>query len=90
MDDYLSLSGPQRRRLLEQVLATYGWRCCLCGLAIAAGTESLQHVIPRSKGGLTTLENSRPAHKRCNYAAGDRVSDGPAGMIHDGTAFFCD
>lgn len=90
-DHYTRMSGAQRRRVLEAVLARDGWVCCICGLTIAEGDESLQHKTPRSRGGVTTLADPEalgPAHKRCNYAAGARVVDGPAGQVHSVLAYF--
>lgn len=87
-DDYLALSGGQRRALLDQALAAYGWVCCICGLGIAPGQESLQHTTARSRGGQRTAENERPAHKSCNYQLQDRDSSGPAGEIHNGLDYF--
>lgn len=87
-DDYLSLSGPQRRALLDTALQTYGWLCCICGLPIRRGDESLQHVIPRSKGGVTELATNKPAHKKCNYGLGNRVLDQEAALIENGESFF--
>lgn len=87
-DEYMAMSGPQRRRLLDAALAEHGWLCCICGLTIAPGDESLQHVTPRSKGGGNVRENLKPAHRRCNSAAGDREQAGPAGEVHAGLAYF--
>lgn len=90
-DDYMRMSGTQRRRILDAVLARDGWVCCICGLAIAPGQESLQHKRPRSKGGTTDLTDPAslgPAHRRCNYSAGDRDLDGPAGEVHSGLSYF--
>ena len=87
-DEYTRLSGRQRRALLEQALATYGWVCCICGLTIAPGQESLQHSIARNKGGQRTADNERPAHKSCNYQLQDRDASGPEGEIHNGLNYF--
>lgn len=88
MDDYTSLSGPQRRKLLDTAIQTYGWKCCICGLPIRAGQESLQHVVPRSKGGTTSLATNKPAHKKCNYSLGNRVLDPAEDLIHNGEHYF--
>jgi len=49
---------PQRRLL-----------CYLCGELILSQREfSLDHVIPKSKGGPTEPWNLFPAHKSCNEA----------------------
>lgn len=86
-DDYLSLSGKQRRELLDQSLALHGYICCICGLSIKPGDESLQHITPRSKGGLTTLANTKPAHKRCNYSLGNRELP-LTSLVHSGLNYF--
>lgn len=87
-DEYTRLSGRQRRALLDTALSTYGWVCCICGLTIAAGQESLQHTTARSRGGQRTAENERPAHKSCNYQLQDRDASGPEGEIHNGLSYF--
>lgn len=88
-DDWKSMSGPQRKAWTDKVVQTYGRICYRCGLPIKASeTVTTDHVTPRSKGGKTTLENSRPAHQRCNSAAGARDVGGVEATIHDGLSFF--
>lgn len=70
--DYVELPYKERRALLDKSLMLFGFKCCICGGPIAEGDESLQHVVPRSKGGTNDSDNLRPAHKRCNYALGNR------------------
>lgn len=55
------------------------WTCGLCGAAILPelrfpdpGSVSLDHIVPLSKGGLHSLENSRAAHLHCNSSRGNR------------------
>lgn len=54
----------QRRRSLNRraVFARDGNQCQYCGRA----AESLDHVIPRSRGGLHTWDNVVAACRRCN------------------------
>ena len=67
-----------RRRVLEH----YPPVCHLCGKAIdltLPGTvpqgPTVDHVVPRSKGGrVFDLNNCRPAHKSCNSGKKDRVA----------------
>lgn len=87
-DEYGRLSGRQRRALLDQALAAHGWVCCICGLTIAPGDESLQHVTARARGGQRTAGNERPAHKSCNYQLQDRETSGPEGELHNGLDYF--
>lgn len=85
-DDWTSLSHKHRKAFTLELIRIYGNLCCLCGLRIKRGEESCEHLIPRSKGGRTTLENCRPAHIRCNSAKRDREYKGPSSVIYDATA----
>jgi 5-methylcytosine-specific restriction endonuclease McrA len=71
-------SGRARQKLLAEV-APEGSRCHLCGEAIDYNRPrfhprgpSMDHVIPRSKGGLWERGNLRPAHYGCNSSRGNR------------------
>ncbi len=72
--------GRGNQRLLRLTIATYGAVCHLCLRAIRLDLPprhpdgpTRDHVVPTSKGGPDTLENSRPAHGRCNYRRGNRA-----------------
>jgi 5-methylcytosine-specific restriction endonuclease McrA len=58
------------------VFARDGSRCQYCGSA----AENLDHVIPRSRGGLHTWENVVAACRRCNTRKEDRLPH-EVGMI---------
>lgn len=45
-----------------------GGRCWLCG---HLGADTLDHVVPVSKGGTNDPDNLRPAHRACNSARGN-------------------
>lgn len=49
------------------------YQCQYCGDVFAAKDLTLDHVIPRSKGGKTTWENSVTACKSCNHRKGARM-----------------
>lgn len=72
-------NGATVRRLKPVVIDVYGIRCWLCGKGIDLalfhphpGSFSIDHVVPRSKGGSNHISNLRPAHRRCNLRRGDR------------------
>ena len=53
------------------VFARDGHRCQYC----AAPAESIDHVIPRSRGGAHTWDNVVAACRRCNLRKGSRLPD---------------
>lgn len=60
--------GRYAQKWTAVTLATYGDRCHLCR---QTGADTADHLTPRSKGGLDTLTNLRPAHHGCNSQRGD-------------------
>lgn len=63
---------PFRRRAplnRRGVFARDGHRCQYCG----AAAESIDHVVPRSKGGEHAWENVVAACRPCNVRKGDRL-----------------
>lgn len=44
--------------------------CHLCGLP---GADTVDHIIPRAKGGTNDLRNLAPAHNQCNARRGARA-----------------
>ncbi|MEX2658592.1 MAG: HNH endonuclease [Acidimicrobiales bacterium] len=63
---------PFRRRSAlnrRAVFARDGGRCQYCG----AAAESIDHVVPRAKGGSHTWENVVAACRPCNTAKRDRL-----------------
>lgn len=76
-----ALSSWRSRRLLELVVERDGRVCGRCSRPIPPGLPgthplglTLGHVVPRSLGGPDTLANTRPEHRGCNLAAGNRPS----------------
>jgi 5-methylcytosine-specific restriction endonuclease McrA len=63
---YRAMTVPLTRRA---VFARDGSRCVYC----SAPATSLDHVIPRSRGGRHTWDNVVSCCRRCNHAKGDRV-----------------
>ena len=66
---------PRRSLRLNRhtVLARDGYRCQYCGHRMPAARLSVDHVIPRSRGGQTTWENVVCACLTCNVKKGGRT-----------------
>lgn len=69
---------------LDDIDCWRGWRksllnchptCFYCGVQVTKKTRSLDHYIPRSKGGLTTPNNIVVSCKNCNLAKGDKLPE---------------
>ena len=72
--------GRKVATLTALVLGQYGTTCHLClepiALTLPRGDKrgpSVDHLVPRSKGGTDELANLRPAHRSCNSRRGDRA-----------------
>ena len=60
----------QRKISRRALFARDGWRCVYCGTS--GGRLTLDHVVPRSKGGESIWENVVTACAPCNLRKGDR------------------
>jgi 5-methylcytosine-specific restriction endonuclease McrA len=67
--------APTRR----SVVVRDNFTCQYCGDTPGRGLLTLDHIVPRSKGGLTSWENVVAACRACNMRKGDRTPE-QAGM----------
>src|SRR5689334_23446336 len=69
---YVRVPRAVQRKISRRALfARDGWRCVYCGTT--AGRLTLDHVIPRSRGGESVWENVVTACAPCNHQKGDRT-----------------
>jgi 5-methylcytosine-specific restriction endonuclease McrA len=61
----------QRKISRRALFARDSWRCVYCGTT--AGRLTLDHVIPRSRGGESVWENVVTACAPCNHQKGNRT-----------------
>ena len=66
---YLNSIRETKKHLLRQ-----STKCALCGDQIKDMKDaSVDHKIPRSRGGSDALENLQLAHRKCNEAKGNQL-----------------
>ena len=81
----MSWGGRKVRDLARLAVSVYGSRCIYCKEPILADYSneavyghnhpkrlSLEHLVPRSRGGTDSIENLRPCHLGCNSHRGNR------------------
>jgi 5-methylcytosine-specific restriction endonuclease McrA len=69
---YVRVPRGVTKRISRRVLfARDGWRCVYCG---SGGNRlTLDHVVPRSRGGMSVWENVVTSCAPCNLRKGDRL-----------------
>ena len=69
---YVRVPRAVQRKISRRALfARDGWRCVYCGNG--AGRLTLDHVVPRSRGGESVWENVVTACAPCNHRKGSRT-----------------
>ena len=69
---YVRVPRTVKRKISRRALfARDGWRCAYCGTG--AGRLTLDHVVPRSRGGESVWENVVTACAPCNHRKGNRT-----------------
>jgi 5-methylcytosine-specific restriction endonuclease McrA len=69
---YVRVPRAAQRKISRRALfARDGWRCAYCGTS--GGRLTLDHVLPRSRGGESVWENVVTACAPCNHKKGDRT-----------------
>lgn len=67
-------------RALRRLIADSGGACHLCGLQVVPGSKnralvpSIDHLVPRARGGSNAYANLALAHQGCNAAKRDRLA----------------
>jgi len=69
--NYVRVPRTVKRKISRRALfARDGWKCVYCG---SAGMLTLDHVVPRSRGGDSVWENVVTSCAPCNLRKGDRL-----------------
>jgi 5-methylcytosine-specific restriction endonuclease McrA len=71
---YVHVPRAAQRKISRRALfARDGWRCVYCGTA--SGRLTLDHVVPRSRGGDSVWENVVTSCAPCNLRKGNRLPE---------------
>jgi 5-methylcytosine-specific restriction endonuclease McrA len=71
---YVRVPRAVQRKISRRALfARDGWRCVYCGSS--NGRLTLDHVVPRSRGGASVWENVVTSCAPCNLRKGDRLPE---------------
>ena len=68
---YVRVPRAIQRKILAALFARDGWRCVYCGTA--NNRLTLDHVVPRSRGGDSVWENVVTSCAPCNHRKGNRL-----------------
>ena len=68
-------NGPYEPKLRKKLFLAAGGICCICGKKIKKNEVTIDHVVPRARGG-GNIKNSVPSHAECNNRKGDRMPNG--------------
>ena len=72
-----------RKRFREYIFKDWGWQCAYCDKQLSDRDATIDHIIPKHKGGHSTRNNLACACTNCNRAKGSQhVFDymGPANL----------
>lgn len=81
LSDFFKLFGPRKKQTPHvsrakraQVIERDGFRCVYCKAELTADVVTIDHVIPKTKGGGSQLSNLVVACRSCNSSKGNRRS----------------
>jgi len=78
---YVRVPRAVQRKISRRALfARDGWKCVYCGTA--SGRLTLDHVVPRSRGGDSVWENVVTSCAPCNLRKGNRLLDEVNMVLH--------
>jgi 5-methylcytosine-specific restriction endonuclease McrA len=62
-----------RKNRIVKMLEEQNGVCYICGRTMQENEITVDHVIPRAKGGTDSVQNLKLAHERCNHAKDDKL-----------------
>ena len=59
-----------RKRFRESIFEDWGWKCAYCDRQLNSGTATIDHIVPKHKGGHSTRANLACSCANCNRSKG--------------------
>ncbi len=88
IEEKTKFMNPQQKRLKRlQLVWRDGSFCCYCGCFLLPSELTIEHYVPKSKGGSNSLSNLKLACKSCNQERGNSdipplLKNKPNNQIH--------
>ena len=73
----MGMASKDKRRRFARLLEWYGPLCCWCRDGFPIGRLTIEHQVPRSRGGSHALNNLRLACRGCNNRRGNSLGPPP-------------
>lgn len=64
-----------RRKFRQHIFEAWEWRCAYCDKQLSEHTATIDHVIPKHKGGQNIRSNMAAACSNCNRAKASTLVD---------------
>jgi 5-methylcytosine-specific restriction endonuclease McrA len=77
--EYIRIPYERKELSRKNVLLRDGYTCQYCGRKFPSSELTIDHVIPRAKGGRTSWDNVVTCCRKCNTRKGDHLTE-EAGM----------
>ena len=71
-----ALPAGKSLTLIQMLRLAFEGRCAYCGQEVAPLDSTIDHIVPKSRGGTNAWDNLALACRSCNGAKGDRMPDG--------------
>ncbi|GAX34484.1 HNH endonuclease [Nodularia sp. NIES-3585] len=68
-----NMSPASKRSKRQQLLKMYGNCCCWCRKQMTKSETTIEHLIPKSRGGSNSISNLRLACFTCNNSRGNSL-----------------
>jgi CRISPR/Cas system Type II protein with McrA/HNH and RuvC-like nuclease domain len=76
-----------RRKFRQHIFEAWEWKCAYCDRQLSEGTATIDHIVPKHKGGQNIRSNLACACSNCNRS---KASQQLFEWYHSGQSFYCE